>query len=108
MATFDNFLKTLESDLIGFAEKSLNAYKTQAIQDGNTFINKSKADLERWTMLLASGDLTCDDFQWLVKGKKDLAELEALKLAGLGKAALEKFINGLIDTIVSTAFKVFL
>jgi len=108
MGTFDEFLKILETDLLEFAENTWNTYKTEALQDGNAFVHKYKVDLERWTKLLASGDLTRDDFEWLVKGKKDLAELLALKHAGLAKVVLDSFRTDLISTIVSTAFKVFL
>ncbi len=108
MATFDEFLKTLKTELVEFAEYSWKIYKTAAVKDGKAFLEKSKADLERWTKMLAKGELTRDDFEWLVVGKKDLAELEALKQKGLAKVALDRFVNGLIDTIVSTAFKIFL
>jgi len=107
MATFDEFFETLKTELGEFAEYSWKSYKTAAIKDGKAFLEKSKADLERWTNMLAKGDLTRDDFEWLVVGKRDLAELVALKNKGLAKVALDRFVNGLIDTIVSTAFKTF-
>jgi len=108
MATFDDFIAQLKTELGEFAEYSWKTYKTAAVKDGKAFIEKSKADLERWTKMLAKGDLTRDDFEWLMVGKKDLAELVALKQKGLAKVALDRFINGLIDTVVSTAFKTFL
>lgn len=108
MITFDEFFEILKTELVEFAEYSWNAYKIAAIEDGKAFLEKSKADLERWTKLLAKGELTRDDFEWLIVGKKDLAELVALKQKGLAKVALDRFVNGLIDTIVSTAFKTFL
>ncbi len=108
MATFDKFLEILENELGEFAEYSWKTYRAAAIKDGKAFIEKSKADLERWINLLARGELSRDDFEWLIVGKKDLAELVALKQKGLAKVALDRFINGLIDTIVSTAFKTFL
>lgn len=108
MATFDEFIATLKTELVEFAEYSWKTYKDAAVKDGKAFIEKSKADLERWTKMLAKGDLTRDDFEWLIVGKKDLAELVALKQKGLAKVALDRFVNGLIDTIVSTAFKTFL
>ena len=94
--------------MVEFAEYSWKTYKTAAVKDGKAFLEKSKTDLERWTKMLAKGELTRDDFEWLVVGKKDLAELVALKQKGLAKVALDRFVNGLIDTIVSTAFKTFL
>ncbi|GLS03495.1 hypothetical protein GCM10007860_06390 [Chitiniphilus shinanonensis] len=108
MADFDGFVEALKTELIEFAEYSWKAYKNSAIDDGGAFIERSKDDLERWTKMLANGGLTRDDFEWLMAGKKDLVELAALKQKGLAKVALDRFVNGLIDTIVSTAFKVFL
>jgi len=108
MATFDEFIQALKTELVEFAEYSWKTYKDAALKDGKAFLRKSQSDLERWIKMLASGDLTRDDFEWLIAGKKDLAELVALKQAGLARVALDRFMNGLIDTIVSTAFKMFL
>ena len=108
MAKFEEFSKILKIELSEFAENSWKTYQKEAIKDGHSFFKKSKPDLERWANLLASGDLTPDDFKWLVMGKKDLAELVALKQKGLTKVALDRFTNGLIDTIVETACKTFL
>jgi hypothetical protein len=108
MATFDKFIEALNTELVEFAEYSWKTYRDEAVKDGKSFIEKSKDDLERWTKMLAKGDLTGDDFEWLMVGKKDLAELVSLKQKGLAKVALDRFVNGLIDTIVSTAFKTFL
>lgn len=108
MSTFEEFSKTLKIELSEFAEYSWKSYKTEAVKDGKAFLDKSNTDLERWTNLLASSDLTPDDYEWLLTSKKDLAELVALKRKGLTKVALDRFTNGLIDTIVATAFKTFL
>jgi hypothetical protein len=108
MTTFEDFIEALKIELVEFAEYSWNTYKDAAIIDGKAFIENSGTDLKRWTEMLARGDLTRDDFEWLMVGKKDLAELFALKQKGLAKVALDRFVNGLIDTIVSTAFKMFL
>ena len=107
MASFNDFWKELKKEVVEFAAYSWKDYEKEAIKDGKNFLDKSKADLERWSRMLASGDLTRDDFEWLLVGKKDLAELVALKQKGLAKVAQDRFVNGLIDMIVSTAFKVF-
>lgn len=108
MAAFDDFIEALKTELVDFAEYSWKMYEKAAVKDGTAFVETLKADLERWTRMLAKGDLTRDDFEWLLFGKKDLAELVSLKQKGLAKVALDRFVNGLIDTIVSTAFKTFL
>jgi hypothetical protein len=58
--------------------------------------------------MLKNGQLSKDDYEWLLASKKDLAELVALKRAGLSKVGMDRFTNGVIDTTVSTAFRVLL
>ncbi len=108
MATFGEFWKLLKQELIEFADYSWKEHRSAAIKDGHAFLEKARKDIERWTTLLARGELTADDFEWLMAGKKDLAQLAALKRKGLAQVARDRFVNGLIDTVVATAFRVFL
>jgi hypothetical protein len=108
MADFSQFLDVLGKRLAELAEQQWTAYRDAAIEDGTAFVDKAKADLERWSQLLASGALSKDDFAWLVQGKKDLAQLEALEQAGLSLAHLEEFRNALVGLVIDTAFTVFL
>ncbi|MGE3598352.1 MAG: hypothetical protein AB7N70_22640 [Dehalococcoidia bacterium] len=108
MAEFDQFLKELQREVTAYADDRWKDHRQAAIADGRAFITKTKQDLRRWTKLLASGDLTREDFEWLMLGRKDLARLTALKRKGLARAALDQFTNGLLDTVVSTAFRAFL
>lgn len=108
MATFNDFWDTLKTAVEDFAETSFNNLKDQAIKDGQAFLDKTKDDIKQWTQELADGTLSEDDFRFLLLGKKDLAELEALKEAGLAAAETDKFISGLINTVVSTAVKIFI
>lgn len=77
------------------------------MSDGTAFVEKIKVDLERWSQLLASGALSKDDFAWLVQGKKDLAEMEALEHAGLALARPDHFRTDLVNLVVDTAFSMF-
>jgi hypothetical protein len=108
MATFDDFLDELKKEIADYAQGSWKDFKDAAVSDGNGFVQGLKEDLEVWTRELARGAISQEDFEWLVEGKKDLAELEALKRAGLAEARWEDFINGLTDVVVNTAVKVFL
>lgn len=84
------------------AEEKINEYKMQAIGDAEQFLDKSKERLKKWTVQLAEGDLTADDFAWLVKGEKDLAEMNLLKQAGVALVRIDEFKAGLLDLIVKT------
>jgi len=108
MPTFNDFVSTLKNDLLDFAKENLEEYKNELLKDGTLFIEKAKSDLERWTEGLASGALSPADFEFLLKGKKDLAQMEALKQLGLSKIRITKITNSIIDVVVGSAVKTFL
>ena len=108
MSTFNDFLSTLKNDLLDFAKENLNEYKDELLKDGNAFIEKTREDLQRWTESLASGALSKADFEFLLKGKKDLAEMETLKQLGLSKIRIKKITDGVIDIVMGSAVKTFL
>jgi len=108
MPTFNDFVSTLKNDLLDFAKENLEEYKNELLKDGTLFIEKAKSDLERWTEGIASGALSPADFEFLLKGKKDLAQMEALKQLGLSKIRITKITNSIIDVVVGSAVKTFL
>lgn len=108
MPTFNDFVSTLKNDLLDFAKENLEEYKEELLKDGTLFIEKTKSDIERWTEGLASGALSKEDFEFLLKGKKDLAQMEALKQLGLSQIRITKITNGIIDVVVGSAVKTFL
>jgi len=107
MATFEEFWDVLKDDLAKYAGVAWKEYRDDAVDDGKAFLEKAKDDLRRWTQLLVDTSINQEEFDWLVRGKKDLASLVALKRKGLTQVALDKFYAGLIDTVVGTAIKVF-
>ena len=108
MPTFNEFLSTIKDDLLEFSKENFEEYKDELLKDGNEFVKKAKKDLERWTEGLASGALSKADFEFLLKGKRDLAEMEALKQLGLSKIRVNRITNGVIDVVVGSAVKTFL
>ncbi len=108
MPTFNDFISTVKNDLLDFAKENFEEYKNELLKDGSTFLEKTKSDIERWTEGLASGALSPADFEFLLKGKKDIAQMEALKQIGLSKIRISKITNGIIDVMVGSAVKTFL
>ena len=108
MPNFNDFIVTLKSDLLDFAKENMEEYKDELLKDGTKFVEKTKSDLERWTDALASEALSPKDFEFLLKGKKDLAEMEALKQLGLSKIRITKIFNSLVNVIAGSAVKTFL
>ena len=108
MKTFMEFWVQLLLNVESFAAEKWNELKQDAIEDSKKFLVDVKDDVQRWISLLAEGKLTSDDLLWLIKGKRDQAELLFLKQKGLTKPDLDKFFEGLLETIISTAFKLIL
>jgi len=108
MPDIDVFFDALTDEIADLAETHLQELKEAAVEDGRAFLNQTQDDLKRWARLLEEGKLSREEFESLVRGQKDLAEMEALKRAGLAAARAERFRDALIDRIVGTAARIFL
>ena len=108
MPTINDFITIVKNDLLDFAKENFDEYKDELLKDGDAFLEKAKSDIERWTEGLTSGALSPADFEFLLKGKKDLVQMEALKQLGLSKIRITKITNGIIDVIAGSAIKTFL
>jgi hypothetical protein len=105
MGITDEFLVLLEEEIKIFVQNTFNEFKNEALEDGQSFLFNSKDDLIRWKKGLDNKSLSKADFEWLIASKKDELELISLKKIALGKVAQDRFVNGLIDIVVNTAFK---
>jgi hypothetical protein len=108
MKTFMEFWIQLLTNVESFAADKWNELKDDAVEDSKNFLTEVKDDVQRWISLLVQGHLTHEDLLWLIKGKRDQAELLFLKQKGLTKPDLDKFFEGLLETIISTVFKIIL
>jgi hypothetical protein len=108
MGTFSNFESAVLVGVRYLAEGTLKDCVDEALQDSKQFLDRTKQDLERWTGLLAKGDLNKEEFQFLVRGRADLAEMHLLTQAGLSQARLERFRSGLVKLVVDAAIDVLL
>jgi hypothetical protein len=108
MSKFDDFSDQWVKGVEAFTLKSYKDFKDAAITDANAFFSEMDEDLQRWTGMLSTGELSEREFASLVKGEKDLLELHSLQQAGLVKVRVDMFTNGVLDLTVSTAIKVFL
>jgi len=105
MSNFDEFLNLAKSQVVDLAKALCKDCAEAAIADGNKFLDDCKPDLELWTSQLASDKLSQDDFEYLIKTKKDVAVMDALKRAGLTSVRIDKFRSALLDALVKTAIK---
>lgn len=104
MADIDKILHAAEQQTVKLAEVLLAKFKTQAVADAHDFLESTKADLVTWTEALKAGKLDEDDFASLVRGETDLAEMRALKQAGLAQITIDTFTNGVVQILIDAAF----
>lgn len=105
MIDFDEFLRTVIDGARDIAWEFLQQGVEEAGQDAEAFLQGAREKLERWTRLLAAGDLTRDEFAFLVRSQADLAELFALTRLGIGLARLQEFRTKLVDLVIDRAFR---
>ncbi len=108
MSDFDTFWNLLKDGVVDLAKKEIIDYWQDAVADGENFLGSVRGDLEKWSTALAQGELTPDEFKWLLMAQKDLAEMTALKQAGLAQVRIDKFVNGVVDLAVKAAGTAFL
>ena len=94
-------VKDVEAQVIALAEEILKGYVGQAKLDAANFLQNSKVSLQKWATMLATGMIDKDEFQSLVKGQLDVAELHALKQAGLAKIRIDQFVSGVVRILTS-------
>lgn len=101
---FPELFDHLKDEISSLAKVSLKKYADEAKNDGLLLLTSMKEKLARWTVALANGDLTTEDFEWLVNSQKELVEMEALKQAGLGAIRVDQFKNSVLNMVVDTVF----
>jgi hypothetical protein len=106
MFDFDAFLETLKADLTEVVSDFGEDLKDDLLKDAGDFALQTKEDLIKWSKMLKDGELSPEELEFLLKAKKDLAEMEALKQRGLAQAKLDKLKLAIIDTVAGSVKKV--
>ena len=102
---FSDIFNQLTTGVVVLAKSTVSQYLNDAKTDAQNLLAEMKDDLERWTNLLISGDLTTEDFEWLVNSEKDTFKMAALEQAGLALIRVDQFKSSLLNFIVDTVFK---
>jgi hypothetical protein len=108
MSKLDDYWKAVQDGLLNIAKGDLKDFLKQAKDDGDQFLTSVKNDVETWTKQLNDGGLSKDEFDFLVRGKADLAKMHALMEAGITAIRVQNFRDAVINLVIDTAFKVFL
>ena len=103
---FATIFDLLKKGIIGLAESTVKKFVNEAKSDGLKILMDMKDKLERWTKMLAAGELTTQDFEFLVNSQKDLIEMNGLKEAGLALIRVDQFKSSVMNLIVDSIFNI--
>jgi hypothetical protein len=99
---YDEVVRELKSMIELFAKQRVPDHVKEVVGDADKFLEATKELLNRWTTRFAKGVLTANEFESLVRGKKDLAEMSLLKQTGMAASQVDEIRSGIIDLIVKT------
>jgi len=108
MATvnFQDLFDTLKTGVVDLAKGTVSDCVSEATTAGQNALVEMKADIEDWSMSIATGEMDIKDVEFLIAGRKELTEMHGLEQLGIAQIELDKFKNGMIDLIVGTISKV--
>lgn len=98
----DQLTEEVKTKLKTIISSSYKENKYEIEKDLNTFLEISKDKLGRWIILFASGNLTEEELEWLLKSQLDLVALQALQTTGISKIKL----NTIKINIIKMIFKI--
>jgi hypothetical protein len=104
MSKFTDFIDKLVDDGKTLAKGELKKLVSDAKKDKSDFVRLQAENLERWTVMLADGDLTPKGYKKLVQKMEVLAQLEAIKLSVQAKASAQRLADGIKELVVDGLF----
>jgi hypothetical protein len=105
MSKFTDFIDSVKDSAGILAKKELKALILDGKKDTSDFVRRQAEDLERFTGMLADGDLTPEGFKKLVRNMAVLTELETIKLKVKAMAAAQRLADGIREMVINQLFK---
>lgn len=104
MSKFTDFIDGLADESKTLAKGELKKLISDAKKDQSDFVRLQAENLERWTVMLAEGDLTSKGYKKLVKKMEVLTQLEVIKLKVSAKASAQRLAEGIQNLIIDGLF----
>lgn len=105
MSKFTDFVDGLADAGRALAKDELKRLVADAKKDQSDFVRLQAENLERWTVMLAEGELTPKGYKLLVQKMEVLTQLEVIKLKVQAKASAQRLADGIRDLVVKGLFR---
>ena len=104
MSKFTDFIDGIVDEGRTLAKGEIKKLVSDAKKDQSDFVRLQAENLERWTVMLADGDLTPKGYKKLVKKMEVLTQLDVIKLKVGAKASAQRLADGIKNLIVDSLF----
>lgn len=104
MSKFSKFIDDIVDAGGRLAKEELKTLIVTAKKDESDFVRLQAENLERWTVMLADGDLTVKGYKLLVKKMEVLTQLESIRLKVKAKASAQRLAQGIEEIVVKNLF----
>ena len=108
MSKFDEFFTVVLDGTKTLGGEAAKNFLKEATVDSAAFKAQAEADLQRWTLQLANGDIDKEDFASLLRGQLAEATLAALLKAGVGAQQADEVRDKVIKLALKAAFTILL
>jgi|GEM_PF-3414443 len=108
MSKFDDYLDSVMQDARALLGTTIKQGRDEAQEILEAHVQNSRSRLERWTKLLADGDLKKREFELLINNQVTLGRMRLRTVEVIGKKAALEFRNRLRALFIDKAFEVFL
>lgn len=96
----ESFAYDLLQEIKHQIEMTLPALSDHLLPAGRDLLLSHADQLEAWAGQAASGELTEEDVEWLVRSRLDLNRLKALESVGLAQVEIDLFRQALTRTVI--------
>ena len=100
MSKFTDYIDGLADTTSMLAKDELKELIISAKKDESEFVRLQAKNIERWTVMLAAGELTPAGYKKLVSKMDVLAKLETIKLEVAAKASAQRLADGIQKYII--------
>jgi hypothetical protein len=100
MSKFTDYIDGLADKTSTLAKDELKKLIISAKKDKSEFVRLQAENIERWTVMLAAGELTPAGFKKMVSKMDVLTKLETLKLEVAAKASAQRLADGIQKHII--------
>jgi hypothetical protein len=106
MINSNEMMQELKTGTVTIMKQAAGHYAAQATSDAKDFLTSSKPLLTQWAQQVGDGQMSQDEYQFLVKGRiKDLAKMRALTEAGIAAATMDAIRDQIVSLAVTILVK---